>query len=332
MGSLEMRAKCRRLRAESGVDMIIIDYLQLMRGNSRNQENRNQEISEIARGLKSIARELNVPVIALSQLSRSVERREDKRPMLSDLRECLVGSTRLWCAKTGKLVPIANIRPGDSVLTMNAEQKIIASTVTHLWKKGVKPVFRVTTENGRVITCTNNHPFLTQRGYVALSNLTESDYIASAWQLPNATQWESLREGDEMIRNTRSQTNPDADIAWEKMCVVEPCGEEATYDICVPETGCFLAEGIVVHNSGAIEAEADIVSFIYRPAYYERKQAVNSEDEENKDALRVDGEYEAEEAEIIIAKQRNGPVGTVKLAFIPKFAKFDNLAEFNSNF
>jgi replicative DNA helicase len=81
-----MRAKCRRLQAEHGLSLIIVDYLQLMSGGHRT-ENRVQEIAEIARGLKSLARELNVPVIALSQLSRAVERREDKKPMLSDLRE-----------------------------------------------------------------------------------------------------------------------------------------------------------------------------------------------------------------------------------------------------
>jgi replicative DNA helicase len=83
---LEMRAKCRRLKSEHGLGMVVVDYLQLIRGPAR-QENRNQEISAIARGLKNMARELEVPVIALSQLSRGVERREDKRPMLSDLRE-----------------------------------------------------------------------------------------------------------------------------------------------------------------------------------------------------------------------------------------------------
>jgi replicative DNA helicase len=83
---LEMRAKCRRLKREHGLGMIVIDYMQLIRGHGR-QENRNQEISAIARNLKSLARELEVPVVALSQLSRGVERRDDKRPMLSDLRE-----------------------------------------------------------------------------------------------------------------------------------------------------------------------------------------------------------------------------------------------------
>ncbi len=83
----DIRAKCRRLKQEHGLGMVIIDYLQLIQGNRRNVENRQQEVSEISRSLKELARELEVPVIALSQLSRSVEQRQDKRPMMSDIRE-----------------------------------------------------------------------------------------------------------------------------------------------------------------------------------------------------------------------------------------------------
>ncbi|MCZ8517418.1 replicative DNA helicase [Paenibacillus filicis] len=82
----DIRAKCRRLKKERGLGMILIDYLQLIHGRGKG-DNRQQEVSEISRTLKQIARELNVPVIALSQLSRGVEQRQDKRPMMSDLRE-----------------------------------------------------------------------------------------------------------------------------------------------------------------------------------------------------------------------------------------------------
>ena len=82
----ELRSKCRKLKLERNLGLVIIDYLQLMSGNKR-AESRQQEISEISRSLKALAREINVPVIALSQLSRAVEQRPDKRPMLSDLRE-----------------------------------------------------------------------------------------------------------------------------------------------------------------------------------------------------------------------------------------------------
>ena len=83
----DIRSQCRRLKQEKGLGMVIIDYLQLITGSGRHAENRQQEVSEISRSLKQLARELEVPVIALSQLSRSVEQRQDKRPMMSDIRE-----------------------------------------------------------------------------------------------------------------------------------------------------------------------------------------------------------------------------------------------------
>ena len=84
---LELRSKARRLKSEHDIGLIIVDYLQLMRGSASNAENRQQEISEISRSLKALAKELHVPVVALSQLNRSLENRHDKRPMMSDLRE-----------------------------------------------------------------------------------------------------------------------------------------------------------------------------------------------------------------------------------------------------
>jgi len=90
LSPMEIRAKCRRLKSRlhgRELGLIVVDYLQLMRSSNKRVENRNQEIGEIARGLKQIAREFSVPVLVLSQLSRSIERRENKRPMLSDLRD-----------------------------------------------------------------------------------------------------------------------------------------------------------------------------------------------------------------------------------------------------
>jgi replicative DNA helicase len=86
ISALELRAKARRMMTDRGLGMVIVDYLQLMRGRE-GAERREQEISEISRSLKGLAKELNIPVIALSQLNRKVEERHDKRPLLSDLRE-----------------------------------------------------------------------------------------------------------------------------------------------------------------------------------------------------------------------------------------------------
>ena len=83
----ELRSKCRKAKLEQGLGLVIIDYLQLMSGSGRSSDNRQQEISEISRSLKALARELQAPVVALSQLSRACETRTDHRPMLSDLRE-----------------------------------------------------------------------------------------------------------------------------------------------------------------------------------------------------------------------------------------------------
>ena len=84
---MELRSKCRKIKLEHGLDLVMIDYLQLMSGSGKGNDNRQQEISDISRSLKALARELKVPVIALSQLSRACETRTDHRPMLSDLRE-----------------------------------------------------------------------------------------------------------------------------------------------------------------------------------------------------------------------------------------------------
>jgi len=83
----EIRAKCRRLKRQQGLELVVVDYIQLMTGGNRRTENRQQEIAEISRNLKNLARELHVPIIAVSQLNRALEQRQDKRPLLGDLRE-----------------------------------------------------------------------------------------------------------------------------------------------------------------------------------------------------------------------------------------------------
>ncbi|MDQ2651692.1 MAG: replicative DNA helicase [Chloroflexota bacterium] len=188
---MDVRSKARRLQAEQGLDLIIVDYLQLMSG--RRTDNRVQEISEISRGLKQLARELNVPVVALSQLSRAVESRADHRPMLSDLREsgCLTGDTPVFLPDSGAYRPIAELcgQTGFNVLALDSETwKFEPRRVTAAFCTGRKPVYRLQTRLGRTIRATANHQFLTIQGWRRLDGLAVGMRLALPRRLPSPEQ------------------------------------------------------------------------------------------------------------------------------------------------
>ncbi len=567
---LEMRAKARRLAAEQKkLDLIIVDYLQLMSGSSRRAESRQQEVSQISRELKALAKELNVPLIALSQLSRAPENRTDHRPQLADLRECVTGDTIVLLAD-GSRVPIASLVGTEpEVLALSIEGRIVPAKSDKVWKVGRRPVFDVRLASGRQIRATAKHRLLGWEGWKRVGELRAGDRLAVARQLPepkekltwpdarvallgqligdgsylkqqpmryatnseenscavaeaardefgaevkryagrrdwhqllisgNGNRWHPagvnlwLRElgifgqrshekripeaafrlsnrqialllrhlwatdgciytpqagahtpsrvfystnsitlardvaslllrlgivtrlrtvqqgryrpaytvdvsGSDnqkrflelvgafgpkvapaerleawLARRQRANTNVDTlprecfedikelmrargistrqmaamrhitygglshfsfapsralvaeysallgddklaaratdDIFWDRVTTVEPVGEEEVYDLTVPGPESWLADGVVSHNSGAIEQDADVVAFIYREEQYNRT-------EEN-----------AGLAEIIIAKQRNGPTGTARLAFLKEFTRFENM-------
>jgi replicative DNA helicase len=194
--ALEARAKARRMKAEHGLDLLIIDYLQLMRG--RNSENRQQEISEISRSLKALAKELNVPVVALSQLSRAVESRaqRDFRPQLSDLRECVTGETLVLLAD-GRRVPIRElVDTAPEVLSMSADGRIVTAKSEKIWRVGVRPVFEVKLASGRSIRATAEHRLFSGRGWTTVSDLKAGDRLAVARSLPEPMapeRWPDLR-------------------------------------------------------------------------------------------------------------------------------------------
>ncbi|ADZ31514.1 DnaB-like replicative helicase [Planktothrix phage PaV-LD] len=282
----EIKKKAQKLQAENDgkLGLILIDYLQLMDGGS---DNRVQELSRITRGLKGMAKDLNVPVIALSQLSRAVESRTNKRPMLSDLREsgCLTGDSLITLADTGLQVPIKELvgKSGFLVWALNEEtMKLENAVVSNAFSTGVKPVFTLTTRLGRKIKATANHKFLTIEGWKRLDELHGGCPIA----LPSFT-----------IENS--------DVYWDEIVSIIPTGEEEVFDLTVPGLHNFVANNIVVHNS--TEQDADLVMMIYRDDYYNP----NTSDEGI--------------AELILAKHRNGPTGTVKLLFDSQFTQFKNL-------
>jgi len=196
---LQLRTKCRRLHMEFGLDLIIIDYLQLMGGDTRN-DNRVQEVSYISRNLKILARELNVPVLAAAQLSRAVEQRSDKRPVLSDLREsgCLSGDT-LVTLENGRNVPIRELEGSSNfkVWALNpAMLKLEAMSVSRAFCTGVKPVFKMTTRLGRKIRATANHQFLTIYGWKRLDQLQTGEYIAMPRIYPAKTQQQTMSDAE----------------------------------------------------------------------------------------------------------------------------------------
>lgn len=189
---LEMRAKARRLKAEHGLDLLVVDYLQLMRGRGR-VESRQQEVSQISRELKGLAKELNIPLIALSQLSRASETRTDHRPQLADLREsgCLSGETPIYLPDLGSYKPIKDLvgKRDFRVLALNTNTwQLEPSIVTNAFSTGIKPIYCLKTKLGRTIRATANHKFLTITGWQRLDELVANSRIALPRKLGNKTQ------------------------------------------------------------------------------------------------------------------------------------------------
>jgi replicative DNA helicase len=191
---LDVRAKARRLAQQNaeGLGLILIDYLQLMRASGA-VDNRVEQIGQISRGLKTLARELDVPVIALSQLNRGVEQRTDKRPVLSDLREsgCLTGETRIYLPDAGEyrrideLVGMRDFR----VSALNTETwKLESCRVSNAFSTGRKPVFELRTRLGRKLRATANHRFLTIEGWRRLDELSPGEHLALPRALPSPTE------------------------------------------------------------------------------------------------------------------------------------------------
>jgi replicative DNA helicase len=529
LSPMELRSKVRRLHARTpgGLGLVVVDYLQIMEPSKR-AENRQVEIAAMSRALKQLARELKVPVIALSQLSRTLEGRVDKRPMLSDLRECVTGDTLVVLAD-GRRLPIQTlVGTTPTVLAVSTEGRIVEAESDRIWSVGTKEVFEVTFASGRRIRATGKHQFMTGSGWKRLSDLEVGARTALARQLPEpgtTVEWPDdqlvflgqmigdgsylsgqpmrytsssdansdavraaaerafgahekripeevfqlsnrqigvllqhlwatdgciwtapvestssnrvfyatnsrgladdvaallLRLGivarikqtkksdyrpsfhvtvggvenqlrflefvgafgpkvpaaemlrarlDTMTGNTNVDTLPreimaqvassarsqgisqrrlasergtsyggsshfsfapsrsvlseyaailqdaelemhaTSDLFWDLVVSIEPAGRAEVFDLTVPGPASWLADGIVSHNSGAIEQDADMVMFVHRPEYYDR-----------------DNPELRNKAELIVAKNRSGRTGMVDMVFLDKYTRFENAA------
>jgi len=277
----DLRARARRMREAYGIELLVIDYLQLITGSgsSRNAESRQNEISEISRMLKTLARELNIPVLCLSQLSRKVEDRTQHRPMLSDLREsgCLSGDTEveLVDGSVRTMRQLAALQHPLLKVWASFNDQMIAADLVRGFYSGYRDLYKLTA-GGRSIRATGCHPFLTRRGWQRLDIIDIGEEVA-------------LRDGEI--------------LAWHPVESIIADGKDEVFDVTVAEVHNFVANGFIVHNS--IEQDADIVAFLLRRDYY--------------DPLDKPGM-----AELIVAKNRHGAVGTVHLTYRKEIAQFGN--------
>ncbi len=304
MTLMEIRAKARRLRQRHDLKLIVVDYLQLMTSPKRT-ESRQQEVAELSRGLKLLAKEVDCPVVAVSQLNRGPEQRTDKRPQLSDLREsgCLTADTALLRADTGTLVTFeALMRDGHAgvlVWSVDEHRRLVPAPLINVFASGTKQTYVLTLASGRTVKASANHRFLAPQGWTALCHLAPGDQLGVPSWMPLPT------------TAGAAQASPiapvdDVAVVWDRVTSIEPLGPLPLYDATVQGNHSFIADGIVAHNS--IEQDADVVILLHRDDYYDR------------DSPR------AGEADFVVAKHRNGPTDTVTVAAQLHLSRFVDLA------
>ena len=304
---VSIRNKINILNLQYGnIGMIVLDYLQLL-NDPTSKDTRVQELSRLTRGLKILAKEFDTPVIVLSQLSRSVESRVNKRPLLSDLREsgCVTGDMLIYMPLTNQHLALSQIIdsiPRDLVMSTrhNNKEQSLLSIVTRLkraYYTGVKLVYKVEILNKTNLKITANHKIFSSKGWLPIDTLSNKELVGML-DICNFSKFlaQTKTEKIRFIPN----------IALFSILDIQMLGRSHCYDLWIPHTNNYIINNLIVHNS--IEQDADLVLMLYRDSYYEK-----------------DAEYINENiTEVIITKHRNGPVGTINILFEPKTLTFDN--------
>jgi replicative DNA helicase len=311
MTMMEIRAKARRLKQRHDLRLIIVDYLQLMQSGKK-VESRQIEVSEFSRQLKLLAKELEVPVIAVSQLNRGPEQRTDKRPMLSDLREsgCLTADTTLLRADTGAPITFEALMrdgcDGISVWSLDEHRRMVAAPLTAVFASGVKDTYGLTLASGRTVKASGNHQFLTYAGWARLDSLAVGDRLAVPRRVPPPIASVSQAAHLAVTSDIPPNTNAADDVMWDRVVAVEALGAMPVYDATVKGTHNFIADGVVAHNS--LEQDSDMVVLLHREDAYDRESTRPGE------------------ADLIVAKHRNGPTATLTVAFQGHYSRFVDMA------
>ncbi|GEA84664.1 replicative DNA helicase [Cellulomonas gelida] len=268
MSLMEIRAKCRRLKQRHDLKLVVIDYLQLMTSGKR-VESRQQEVSEFSRALKLLAKELEVPVIAISQLNRGPEQRTDKKPQMSDLREsgCLTEDTRVLRADTGAETTLGELyalRATDvPVWALDDRLQYVRRHLTHVFPTGVKPTYRLRLASGKEVTATANHPFLTYEGWTPLGELEPGSRIGVPRHVPGPEQTATWLDRDVtmLARMIAGRTAPGAavwdDEVWEQLGESLPA---SLFHLPKPQIALFLRTLLTQNGAVTLDGGTGLVT------------------------------------------------------------------------